>query len=151
MQENAAALAESTWASLSGTLANLKVTDELRWASPLDVKKSLETAYTNTFGTKEDYNKAQASTSKSAKQAKAAKPSANAASSNAASAEASTSASTSSTSMFEEGFLAKLHPVGGNPQLLEELREMHMKATGGLVHTRFPPEPNGISLFVFLA
>ena len=45
--------------------------------------------------------------------------------------------------MFEEGFLGKLHKPGQNIQVIPALRDAHLKATGGLVHTRFPPEPNG--------
>lgn len=33
--------------------------------------------------------------------------------------------------------------MGENPQIHPHLREQHLKSTGGLVHTRFPPEPNG--------
>lgn len=44
---------------------------------------------------------------------------------------------------LEEGELAKLHLPGSSPQLSEEIREAHLKRTGGVVVTRFPPEPNG--------
>jgi glutaminyl-tRNA synthetase len=46
-------------------------------------------------------------------------------------------------SIFEEGFLSRLHKPGENPQIKPELRERHLAATGGKVFTRFPPEPNG--------
>ena len=49
----------------------------------------------------------------------------------------------SSRSVFEEGFLGHLHKVGENPQIHPHLREQHLAATKGIVHTRFPPEPNG--------
>ena len=49
----------------------------------------------------------------------------------------------SQTSIFNEGWLSKLHKVGENPQISEDLRQAHVKATNGKVHTRFPPEPNG--------
>ena len=138
MGDNAATLAESTWASLAGSMSALKLDENLRWAAPLDIKKSLESAFTTAFGTKEDYNKAQKAQPKSAK--------ATPAKANGKEPQASTSAGpASSTSMFQEGFLAALHPVGGNPQIHPHLKEEHMKATGGLVHTRFPPEPNGRS------
>ena len=52
-------------------------------------------------------------------------------------------ASANTRTVFEEGFLGKLHKPGENPQLTSALREAHLKATGGLVYTRFPPEPNG--------
>ncbi|CAG8683672.1 14556_t:CDS:2, partial [Racocetra fulgida] len=45
--------------------------------------------------------------------------------------------------MFLEGELSKLHKPGGNKQIKPELMEQHLKATGGKVFTRFPPEPNG--------
>jgi len=47
------------------------------------------------------------------------------------------------SSMFTEGWLGHLHKPGGNPQVIPELMEEHLKATGGRVVTRFPPEPNG--------
>lgn len=148
MTQSANTLAETTWANLSAAMASLKLVEDLRWASPLEIKKSLESAFTETFGSKEEYNKANAAASKASKaQSKAsssggkaaAKGSANGAATNA---QASTSNAPVSN-MFEEGFLAALHPVGGNPQIHEYLRQEHLKATGGLVHTRFPPEPNG--------
>ena len=49
----------------------------------------------------------------------------------------------SSRSVFQEGFLGHLHKVGENPQIHARLREQHLGATKGIVHTRFPPEPNG--------
>lgn len=49
----------------------------------------------------------------------------------------------SSKSVFEEGFLGKLHKPGENPQIHPRLREAHLATTGGKVFTRFPPEPNG--------
>ncbi|ODQ82516.1 hypothetical protein BABINDRAFT_159089, partial [Babjeviella inositovora NRRL Y-12698] len=46
-------------------------------------------------------------------------------------------------SMFTEGFLGDLHKAGENPQMYPALMKEHLKATGGRVYTRFPPEPNG--------
>jgi glutaminyl-tRNA synthetase len=45
--------------------------------------------------------------------------------------------------MFTEGWLGHLHKPGENPQLTPSLTAEHLKATGGKVVTRFPPEPNG--------
>lgn len=42
-----------------------------------------------------------------------------------------------------EGDVLKLHKPGENKQIRPELMEQHLKATGGKVITRFPPEPNG--------
>jgi glutaminyl-tRNA synthetase len=39
--------------------------------------------------------------------------------------------------------LSEFHRPGENPQIKPELREQHLAATGGVVQTRFPPEPNG--------
>ena len=55
----------------------------------------------------------------------------------------STPAPSNSRSVFEEGFLGKLYKPGENLQVRPALRDVHLKATGGLVYTRFPPEPNG--------
>lgn len=41
------------------------------------------------------------------------------------------------------GAILKLHKPGENPQPSEEVLQAHLKATGGRVVTRFPPEPNG--------
>ena len=57
--------------------------------------------------------------------------------------DSSQNTSNSGRSVFEEGFLGQLHKPGGNPQLHPHLREAHLAATGGMVFTRFPPEPNG--------
>lgn len=44
---------------------------------------------------------------------------------------------------FSQGEAAFFHRPGENPQLRPEIMEAHLKATGGKVVTRFPPEPNG--------
>lgn len=56
--------------------------------------------------------------------------------------EASTSAAPE-RSIFEEGWLSKLHKPGGNPQVSPKFRDEHLAFTKGKVFTRFPPEPNG--------
>ncbi|ADM12466.1 glutaminyl-tRNA synthetase [Encephalitozoon intestinalis ATCC 50506] len=45
---------------------------------------------------------------------------------------------------LEEGEIRKLPKPGETPQVSEEIRQAHLKRTGGRVVTRFPPEPNGI-------
>ncbi|CAE6470580.1 unnamed protein product [Rhizoctonia solani] len=123
------------WSSLSGAIGDLKSTD-LKWATPLDVKNAVEKAFTDMFGSKEEAK------TKAAKEAK--KP-ANAAAATSASKGESTPASSAVPErvVFEEGFLKALHKPGENPQISPKLREQHLKATGGHVFTRFPPEPNG--------
>ncbi|KAK7695754.1 hypothetical protein QCA50_000391 [Cerrena zonata] len=121
------------WANLGVVIGGLKTSPELRWASPLDVKNAVEAAFTEKFGAKEAAKPKGKEPKKET--AKASKPS--------AASEASNASASSSRNVFTEGFLGHLHKVGGNPQIHPHLREEHLKATGGLVHTRFPPEPNG--------
>lgn len=45
--------------------------------------------------------------------------------------------------MFSSGWMGNLHKPGENIQVRPELMEEHVRATGGKVVTRFPPEPNG--------
>ncbi|CAD25865.1 GLUTAMINYL tRNA SYNTHETASE [Encephalitozoon cuniculi GB-M1] len=45
---------------------------------------------------------------------------------------------------LEEGEIKKLPKPSEIPQINEEIRQAHLRRTGGRVVTRFPPEPNGI-------
>ncbi|KAI0031675.1 glutaminyl-tRNA synthetase [Vararia minispora EC-137] len=118
------------WANLNQVIGELKATD-LRWANALEVKNSVERVFTESFGPKQSgklakvyfFREPKRDVPKNVKAAEA--------------------VSTSARSVFEEGFLGKLHKPGGNSQIKPELREAHLKATGGQVWTRFPPEPNG--------
>ena len=114
------------WASLGSVVSALKSTAELRWASPLDVKKTVDQIFLEQFGPKE------AAKPKSKEPKAANKPSKEAA-----------AVPAPKRSVFEEGFLGQLHKPGGNPQIHPHLREAHLETTGGAVWTRFPPEPNG--------
>ncbi|OJT10371.1 hypothetical protein TRAPUB_13130 [Trametes pubescens] len=116
------------WNNLGQAIGGLKSTD-LRWASPLELKNAVEAAFLEKFGAKE----AAKPKGKEPKKAAAAKPAAS----------DEQAAASSSRSVFQEGFLGHLHKVGGNPQIHPHLREQHLAATKGIVHTRFPPEPNG--------
>jgi hypothetical protein len=110
-----------------------------RWANVADIKTSLETVFTELFGTKEEATKAAKAKAEASKPKKEA-PTAGAG----ASAEASSSAVPAvSTRIFQEGFLSEFHKVGENPQIEERLKKEHLEWTKGMVHTRFPPEPNG--------
>lgn len=44
----------SGWASLSSVIGGLKNTPDLRWASPLELKNTVEKAFVDTFGSKEE-------------------------------------------------------------------------------------------------
>ncbi|KAI5124954.1 hypothetical protein M0805_007381 [Coniferiporia weirii] len=121
----------SGWANLSTSIGALKSTPDLRWANPLELKNAVEKVFVETFG------------EKTAIKAKGAEGKLKKAGSDTPSANAAPSSANSSRSVFEEGFLGKLHKPGGNPQIHPHLREAHLAATGGAVYTRFPPEPNG--------
>ncbi|KAH8987576.1 glutamine-tRNA ligase [Lactarius hatsudake] len=118
------------WAGMGAAITALKNTSELRWVNPLELKNAVESALTDRFGAKE----AARPKGKEPKEGKTAVK--------AVEAEASL-ATPNARTVFEEGFLGKLHKPGENPQLTPALRDAHLKATGGLVYTRFPPEPNG--------
>ncbi|KAH9972938.1 glutamine-tRNA ligase [Lactifluus volemus] len=119
------------WTSMGTTITALKSTPELRWANPLELKNAVESALTDRFGAKE------AAKPKSKVRTQVGK----------GYFEAETSPASApvayNSTVFEEGFLGKLHKPGENPQVTPALRDAHLKATGGLVYTRFPPEPNG--------
>ncbi|KAF9821284.1 hypothetical protein IEO21_00892 [Rhodonia placenta] len=121
--------AATGWANLGTVIGGLKGTD-LRWANALELKNAAERAFIEKFGPKE------------AAKPKGKEPKKEQTSKAAAASEPAASASTSKP-VFAEGFLGRLHKVGETPQLHPYLREQHLAATGGLVHTRFPPEPNG--------
>ncbi|KAF9651208.1 glutaminyl-tRNA synthetase [Thelephora ganbajun] len=127
-----AANAVFDWSSLSSVIGGLKNTPDLRWASPLELKNTVEKAFVDTFGSKEEaLAKLKAEKAKDVKKPtpKALGP--------------ETVQEPSTKTVFEQGFLGALHKPGGNPQIKPELRERHLTATGGQVWTRFPPEPNG--------
>ncbi|PSR74976.1 hypothetical protein PHLCEN_2v9390 [Hermanssonia centrifuga] len=124
-----ASSAASGWANLGATIGALKNTD-LRWAHPLELKNAVESAFTEKFGVKEA---AKPKTKEPKKETTKA----------AVSSEQSNATASSSKSVFTEGFLGRLHKPGENPQLHSHLRDQHISATGGIVYTRFPPEPNG--------
>ncbi|KAI0269475.1 glutaminyl-tRNA synthetase [Russula aff. rugulosa BPL654] len=123
--------AVSGWAGMGAAITALRNTPGLRWVNPLEIKNAVESALTDRFGAK---GEAKPKGKQEPKPAKATETEVSS---------ASTSATPNPRSVFEEGFLGKLHKPGQNPQVTPALRDAHLKATGGLVYTRFPPEPNG--------
>jgi glutaminyl-tRNA synthetase len=132
---------------MGAAITALRNTPGLRWANPLEIKNAVESALTVRFGAKgEAKPKGKVSLAapctcmrllidiRCQSEPRPAKV---------VEAEASSSATPNPRSVFEEGFLGKLHKPGENPQVTAALRDTHLKATGGLVYTRFPPEPNG--------
>ena len=130
----------ASWTTVNQLLLVARQTANLKWASTLDVKNVIESTLTEKFGPKPA-------------PAPKAKGKATPASSGPAILEdKATAGDTSSTDIsteadprkvFEEGFLGRLHKVGGNPQRHEYRRQEHLAWTKGKVFTRFPPEPNG--------
>ncbi|KIM25557.1 hypothetical protein M408DRAFT_208408 [Serendipita vermifera MAFF 305830] len=125
-----------SWDKVNTYLPGTKQDDVLKWANNLDVKNSLEAYLTKTIGPKPA-----APAKGKSKDPK--KPPVPAASSSTAPAEQAASSEVNERSVFEEGFLGRLHKVGGNPQKHESRRKEHLDWTKGRVFTRFPPEPNG--------
>ncbi|CAG7848705.1 Probable glutamine--tRNA ligase; AltName: Full=Glutaminyl-tRNA synthetase; Short=GlnRS [Serendipita indica DSM 11827] len=124
-----------SWDKLNALLGATKQDATLQWANSLDVKNTLEAVLTELAGPKP---------AAPAKGAKAAPVASTSKGSTSTSTGANpTPAQVNDRSVFEEGFLGKLHRVGENPQKHEERRKEHLEWTKGKVFTRFPPEPNG--------
>ncbi|ORX36887.1 tRNA synthetases class I, catalytic domain-domain-containing protein [Kockovaella imperatae] len=132
-----------SWTSLGPVLGGIRSSvSDLRWADAGQVKTSLETLFTELFGSKEEAAKARAEASAAA--SKAAKPAKGKPVTSDPSAEASSSSSpVIPTNIFREGFLSEFHKPGENPQSEARLKAQHLDWTKGKVYTRFPPEPNG--------
>ncbi|KAJ1734604.1 Glutaminyl-tRNA synthetase [Coemansia biformis] len=118
-------------------LGAVKKHPALRWADSGKVKAEFDAQILALLGPKDERDDPA-----QLKKAAAKKPEPAAASAAAAAAKGWEPASLES--MLGTGDISRLHKPGENPQIKPELTAAHLKATGGRVITRFPPEPNGL-------
>ncbi|KNE54835.1 glutamine-tRNA ligase [Allomyces macrogynus ATCC 38327] len=111
----------------------------LRWANAVTVKNEIDAQLLATLGPKDERDDPKL-LKKKAKEAAPAKKDAAAA---AKPAEEKLDAEAMLVKMMTEGEITHLHKPGENPQPNPQRMVEHLKATGGKVVTRFPPEPNG--------
>lgn len=127
---NKSTILEQRYKALTPTLVNVKTTTDLRWAPPAEVKKEVDAQLAALLGPKDERDappkkqpKVPTESRQGQKEVKKEEVE-----------------EVNKNKMFEEGFLAGLHNPGGNEQILPKNMEAHLKATGGRVFTRFPPE-----------
>ncbi|KAK9461843.1 tRNA synthetases class I, catalytic domain-containing protein [Lipomyces oligophaga] len=129
ISDNENEIVTNRYKSLPSIMSGIKRLPVLKWASPVDIKKSIDAKLLEVLGPK-DSRDALVKKTKKAADSGIKKVSL-------------TEEPKKVRNMFTEGFLGDLHKPGGNEQIKPELMEAHLKATGGRVFTRFPPEPNG--------
>ncbi|KAI9314291.1 tRNA synthetases class I, catalytic domain-containing protein [Dichotomocladium elegans] len=135
IEENKDTIVTNRYRALGATLASTRKLPALRWADGAIIKNQVDAQLLALLGPKDERDAPQ----KKKKEKKETAPKKDAGK-KAAEEEPK---EVNLTNMFFEGELAKLHKPGGNKQIKPELMEAHLKATGGKVVTRFPPEPNG--------
>ncbi|KAJ2684908.1 Glutaminyl-tRNA synthetase, partial [Coemansia spiralis] len=123
------------YGGLGKALGAVKKCPALRWADSGRVKSEFDAQTLALLGPKDERDDP-AQLKKAAAAAATKKPAA-------ATAVAKGWEPASLESMLGSGDISRLHRAGENPQIKPELTEAHLKATGGRVVTRFPPEPNG--------
>ncbi|KAK7203698.1 tRNA synthetases class I, catalytic domain-containing protein [Myxozyma melibiosi] len=126
-EANKESITTNRYKSIPSLMAGIKRLPGLKWAAPGEVKLAIDAKLLEVLGPKDERDAPPKKTKKEKTPAAAA---------------ASTEPK-KARNMFTEGFLGDLHKPGGNEQTRPELMEQHLKATGGKVVTRFPPEPNG--------
>lgn len=134
IEDNKETILHDRYKLVPGIFANIKNLPELKWADPRSFKPIIDEEIFKVLGPKDERDLVKKKTKKQTDNKKG---------------KGTTASATGITSdepkrtMFTEGFLGDLHKVGENPQAFPELMVEHLKATGGKVRTRFPPEPNG--------
>ncbi|EDO17441.1 hypothetical protein Kpol_1037p38 [Vanderwaltozyma polyspora DSM 70294] len=134
IEDNKETIITERYKLVPGIFANIKNLTELKWADPRTFKPIIDEEILKVLGPKDerDLVKKKKGGDSKKKESKASK-----------STKSKEEATQPHRTMFNEGFLGDLHKVGENPQAYPELMAEHLKVTGGKVHTRFPPEPNG--------
>ncbi|KAK9768801.1 Glutaminyl-tRNA synthetase [Basidiobolus ranarum] len=132
IEQNKEKILSDRYRCLGITLSTIKQNPELKWANGAVVKDEVEKQFLALLGPKDERDQVV----KGKKKEKKEKPSADKKASSAP-------VKKDPNSIFFEGELSRLHKPGGNKQIKDELMIEHLKATGGKVVTRFPPEPNG--------
>lgn len=131
LESNKSTVEEERYKYSTTAMKEVRSDARLKWANMADLKPAVDAAFLELLGPKDERDAP-------AKKVKAAKVTPEATKKDKAG-----DAPAPVSSIFKTGFLGQLHKVGGNPQIKESLREAHLKACGGRVQTRFPPEPNG--------
>lgn len=132
LDDNKDSILKERYKAVPGLFAKIKALPELKWAEPRLFKPIIDEEVLKVLGPKDERDLV-----KKEKKPKGDKKG------NQKEDKKKEEAEGPKRSMFTEGFLGDLHKVGENPQAYPELMAEHLKATGGKVHTRFPPEPNG--------
>lgn len=129
IEDNKEVILKERYKLVPGIFATVKNLPELKWAEPRYFKPIIDQEILKVLGPKDERDIVK----KEKKKKKETKSSSTKVE----------KTSGSERTMFNEGFLGDLHKVGENPQAHPELMAEHLRATGGKVRTRFPPEPNG--------
>ncbi|KAJ1916219.1 Glutaminyl-tRNA synthetase [Tieghemiomyces parasiticus] len=135
-------LVKDRYRALGALLGGLKKVEALRWATPAKVKAAFDDQVLNILGPKDERDEIVKTKGGKGKD-KAPKAVPAQAKADGAATPAADGPRRDPDAIFFEGELSRLHRPGGNPQIDPALMEAHLKATGGQVVTRFPPEPNG--------
>lgn len=132
IQSNKEDIETKRYSCVPAILGQVKKIPELKWAAPNLFKPIIDEEILKLLGPKDERDTVKKEKKKPAK--KETKTS---------EVKKEETSASGERSMFSEGFLGDLHKPGQNPQMYPELMKEHLKATGGKVFTRFPPEPNG--------